>query len=519
MCATFGDSTDAQWVLEHGLPTRGVLQKDGRMGEDVPYLSGLRVKQARKEIIRLLEEAGLLLSAEPVIHTVAVHERCGTEVEILPSRQWYIDVLSQKERYRQAADEIVWHPAQMKDRYLSWVENLKWDWCISRQRYYGVPFPVWYCRNCGRPVFASQDSLPVNPVEQPYEGTCACGCTEFLPESAVLDTWATSSVTPLLHKSRGLPEYPLSMRTHAHEIIRTWTFYSIVRSLYHTGKLPWKHLMISGFVLAKRGEKISKSKGNGLEPTSLIREHSADALRLWAANARLGTDTFFSPADLQPEKRFLTKLWNAARFALPLLEDFSPLPASPPLLSADRWILARADEALRSAAFQLSNYEAGQARHEIDRFFWNDFCDTYIELAKERLYSAERQGTDARRAAQYALYHAFFTVLKLYAPFAPHITETIYLEFFRKFEPEPSLHLTRWPQTGEPEEQLLLFGERLKENLSTMRREKTEKGVSLRAEMGCFPIHAEEKLHPLFKEAESDLLSCSHAESLKLLPL
>ncbi len=126
----------------------------------------------------------------------------------------------------------------MKDRYLSWVENLKWDWCISRQRYYGVPFPVWYCRNCGRPVFASQDSLPVNPVEQSYEGTCACGCTEFLPESAVLDTWATSSVTPLLHKSRGLPEYPLSMRTHAHEIIRTWTFYSIVRSLYHTGKLP-----------------------------------------------------------------------------------------------------------------------------------------------------------------------------------------------------------------------------------------------------------------------------------------
>ena len=519
MCATFGDSTDAQWVLEHGLPTRGVLQKDGRMGEDVPYLSGLRVKQARKEIIRLLEEAGLLLSAEPVIHTVAVHERCGTEVEILPSRQWYIDVLSQKERYRQAADEIVWHPAQMKDRYLSWVENLKWDWCISRQRYYGVPFPVWYCRNCGRPVFASQDSLPVNPVEQPYEGTCACGCTEFLPESAVLDTWATSSVTPLLHKSRGLPEYPLSMRTHAHEIIRTWTFYSIVRSLYHTGKLPWKHLMISGFVLAKRGEKISKSKGNGLEPTSLIREHSADALRLWAANARLGTDTFFSPADLQPEKRFLTKLWNAARFALPLLEDFSPLPASPPLLSADRWSRARADEALRTAAFQLSKYEAGQARHEIDRFFWNDFCDTYIELAKERLYSAERQGTDARRAAQYALYHAFFTVLKLYAPFAPHITETIYLEFFRKFEPEPSLHLTRWPQTGEPEEQLLLFGERLKENLSTMRREKTEKGVSLRAEMGCFPIHAEENLHPLFKEAESDLLSCSHAESLKLLPL
>ena len=160
----------------------------------------------------------------------------------------------------------------------------------------------------------------------------------------------------------------------------------------------------------------------------------------------------------------------------------------------------------------------GQARHEIDRFFWNDFCDTYIELAKERLYSAERQGTDARRAAQYALYHAFFTVLKLYAPFAPHITETIYLEFFRKFEPESSLHLTRWPQTGEPEEQLLLFGERLKENLSAMRRRRRKKGFPPCGD-GLLPDSYGRKTASTVQEAESDLLSCSHAESLKLLPL
>lgn len=518
MCATFGDSTDAQWVEEHGLPVRKVLLPDGTFAPDVPYLAGLRVKQGRREIVRLLGEAGLLLSQEPVTHAVAVHERCGTEVEIMPSRQWYIDVLSEKERLLKAAEGIDWHPAQMKDRYLNWVENLKWDWCVSRQRYYGVPFPVWYCKNCGKPVFADPASLPVDPMETPYEGKCGCGCTEFVPETAVLDTWATSSITPLLHKNRGLPEYPMSMRTHAHEIIRTWTFYSIARSLYHTGKLPWKDLMISGFVLAKRGEKISKSKGNGADPAALIEEHSADAMRLWAANARLGTDTFFSPAELQPEKRFLTKLWNAAKFSLSLLEDFSP-DAPPDLLSAaDRWLLARRDETVRAAASLLGQYEAGQARHEIDRFFWNDFCDTYIELAKDRLYSSEEEGGPGRRAAQYTLYTGLFAVLQLYAPFAPHITETVYQEFFRSRMPERSLHLTRWPQPKEPDQTLLRFGERLKENLSAMRKEKTERGLSLKAEIPCFTVRAEEALHPLFRESERDLLACARARRLELKP-
>lgn len=518
MCATFGDSTDAQWVEEHGLPVRKVLLPDGVFAPDVPYLAGMRVKQGRKEIVRLLEETGLLLSREPVTHAVAVHERCGTEVEIMPSRQWYIDVLSEKERLLKAAEGINWHPAQMKDRYLSWVENLKWDWCVSRQRYYGVPFPVWYCKSCGRPVFAYPDSLPVDPMETPYEGACECGCREFVPETAVLDTWATSSITPLLHKNRGLPEYPMSMRTHAHEIIRTWTFYSIARSLYHTGKLPWKDLMISGFVLAKRGEKISKSKGNGADPAALIAEHSADAMRLWAANARLGTDTFFAPEELQPEKRFLTKLWNAAKFSLSLLEDFSPeyLPDSLP--AADRWLLARRDETVRAAASLLGQYEAGQARHEIDRFFWNDFCDTYIELAKDRLYSSEKEDEPGRKAAQYTLYHGLFAVLQLYAPFAPHITETIYQEFFRSRMPERSLHLTRWPQPKEPDQTLLRFGERLKENLSAMRKEKTERGLSLRAEIPCLPIRAEEELLPLFRESEHDLLACARAERMELKP-
>ena len=267
MCCTFGDSTDAEWYAQYNLPYRKVILPNGKISDDVPFIGGLRVAAAQKEIIRLLGENGLLYKSEAITHSVGTHERCGKPTEIIPSRQWYIDILSEQQRFLQAANDINWYPANMKNRYTAWVENLKWDWCISRQRYFGVPFPVWYCAECQTPVFADEAQLPVNPLETAYNGVCPCGCANFTPESAVFDTWATSSVTPQINERLGLKLTPMSMRTHAHEIIRTWTFYTIVRSLYHTGQLPWKDLMICGFILAKKGEKISKSKANNaLDP-------------------------------------------------------------------------------------------------------------------------------------------------------------------------------------------------------------------------------------------------------------
>ena len=200
MCATFGDSTDAEWYSEHSLPYRRVILPMAKSPEDVPFIGGLKTQAARKEIIRLLEQKSLLIKSEQLTHAVATHERCGKEIEIIPSRQWYIDILSDKDLYLEAADKINWYPAQMKNRYIAWVENLKWDWCISRQRYFGVPFPVWYCKDCGSPVFASREQLPVNPLETEYSGVCGCGCEEFIPESAVFDTWATSSITPQINE-------------------------------------------------------------------------------------------------------------------------------------------------------------------------------------------------------------------------------------------------------------------------------------------------------------------------------
>lgn len=277
MCATFGDSTDVEWYLEHKLPYRKSILADGKIDGTVPFIGGLDVIEARKQIIKLLSEKDLITAADSITHTVAVHERCGKEIEIIPSKQWYIDSLSHKDLFLKAADEINWYPEHMKNRYVSWVENLKWDWCISRQRYFGVPFPIWYCKNCGEVMVAREEMLPVNPLETRPKEPCSCGCREFFPESSVLDTWATSSVTPQINARWGEEGdissrlLPMSMRTQAHEIIRTWAFYTIVKSIYHTGKIPWKDIMVCGFVLAKKGEKFSKSKGNAaLSPQALI---------------------------------------------------------------------------------------------------------------------------------------------------------------------------------------------------------------------------------------------------------
>ncbi|MCL2527986.1 MAG: valine--tRNA ligase, partial [Defluviitaleaceae bacterium] len=357
MCCTFGDSTDAEWYTQHNLPYKKIVLPNGLIADDVPFIGGLKIPAAQKEITRLLDERGLLIKSETITHNVGIHERCGKPTEIIPSRQWYIDVLSQQDLLLKAADEINWYPTNMKNRYLAWVKNLKWDWCISRQRYFGVPFPVWYCKDCEQPVFA--DELPVNPLEVEYSGICQCGCRDFTPESAVLDTWATSSVTPQINERLGLELTPMSMRTHAHEIIRTWTFYTIVRSLYHTGVLPWKDLMICGFILAKKGEKIGKSKNNNeFDPNGLIATHSADVLRYWTAGAKLGTDTFFLQDELAVPKRFITKLWNASKFAISHLQDMKKA-ETPVLLPVDRWIIERTKETMANAAKLLNEYEIG----------------------------------------------------------------------------------------------------------------------------------------------------------------
>ncbi len=518
MCATFGDTTDTRWAAKYSLSYRKIILPDGRIDESVPFIGGLPVRAARKEIVRLLFERGLLLKSEPVRHAVAVHERCGEEIEIIPSGQWYIDVLTDKERYLKAGEEINWYPSFMKARYIAWVENLKWDWCVSRQRYFGVPLPIWYCKDCRRPAYAKEEQLPVDPKQTPYDGICACGCAEFIPETAVLDTWATSSLTPFINAKAGEPDdkterlLPMSMRTQAHEIIRTWAFYTIVRSLYHTGNLPWRDIMICGFVLAKKGEKISKSKGNAdSSPQALIEANGADVMRYWSASARLGTDTLFEPDELSAARRFITKLWNAARFCVSHLENID-LNRPVELLPADRWILERVKQTAQGAALYLNEYEIGSARHEIDELFWKDFCDNYIEIVKERLYSPEIHGVKERRSGQYALYHALRGILKLYAPYVPHITEFLYQSFFVRHEDALSIHLSLWEKEEPVDENLIAFGESLKNTVYEARKYKAQRNLSMREPMENLEIVTESRFLEWYRMSEKDLKACTRAE-------
>ncbi|MBS7527831.1 valine--tRNA ligase [Fusibacter paucivorans] len=520
MCATFGDSTDVMWYDRYQLPYRAVMTFEGTIDRAVPIIGGMPVLEARQQVLKALAEAGLLLSSKTIEHAIAIHERCGHDTEILPSRQWYIDILSNKQRYLEAADEINWYPAHMKHRYLTWVENLKWDWCISRQRYFGVPFPVWYCQNCGAVMLAEEAKLPVNPMESKPDKPCTCGCTTFEPEMGVFDTWATSSMTPFINAKWGEAEdrteqlMPMALRTQAHEIIRTWAFYTIVKSLYHTNRIPWKDIMISGFVLAKKGEKMSKSKQNAaMAPDALIKTHSADVIRYWAASAKLGTDTFFDLDELKGARKFITKLWHATKFAAQHLEDYNgELPET--LLPIDRWIIEKCRLTVNQAKSQLDVYEVGAARLALDGFFWHNLCDDYLEIVKERLYQPEHRGYDARRSAQYALNDCFMNMLKCYAIYVPHITEYLYQNFFKASEQENSLHQMLWNQRETGDTAILAFGEDVQKTVSEARRYKSTNGLSLKAELALIEVKTKSEFQAWFRESESDLLACCRAGKL-----
>ncbi len=519
MCCTFGDSTDLEWYEKYNFPYKKVVTSDGKIDEKIEFIGGMSIKGARKTIIELLDEKGFLLKSEPISHIVNTHERCGTDVEIIPSKQWYIDILSEKEMLLKAADDINWYPASMKNRYINWVENLKWDWCISRQRYFGVPIPVWYCKDCGKVILPDYDMLPVNPLEtQPENFKCECGCTELIPEDAVMDTWATSSTTPLINAKWCEEDerdylYPMTVRSQAHEIIRTWAFYTIVKSMYHRNTIPWEDIMISGFVLAKKGEKISKSKGNAVvEPAQLISEYSADAVRYWAANNRLGTDTWFSVEDVMQSKRFITKLWNAAKFSLMHLEDFDPT-EDVEILPVDKWILNKLTAAQNQYYDYMMQYEVGLARKAIDDFFWHDYCDDYIEIVKERVYRADIHGVENRKSAQKTIMTVFFGILKLYSVFVPHICEFIYLNEFKKFFDGKSICDFRI-EKGETDSESLAFGEVVSAIVGEVRKYKSLNQLSMKTELDEVNVTCDEKFIPLLETVRKDFDNCLSAKKL-----
>ncbi|MFV1958731.1 MAG: valine--tRNA ligase, partial [Planctomycetota bacterium] len=442
MCCTFGDKTDVEWYQKHGLDLRQAIGADGRMTEIAGPEAGLYVNQARKAVLERLREAGHLLGQKEIDNVVHTYERTGREIEFLPTRQWFVKVLEKKDDLIRLGERVRWYPAHMGKRYRNWVEGLEWDWCISRQRFYGVPFPVWFCEGCGEVFVAPEGWLPVldhakHDVQQPCE---QCGGTSWRPEKDVMDTWATSSETPEINAhwgEEGSPRrtpLPMTMRPQAHDIIRTWAFYTIVKSWIHFRDVPWHEVMISGHVQAPGRTKISKSKGNApTDPNGMIERHGADAVRYWALSATLGNDYVYSEEDLKQGRRLAVKLWNAARLAKRHLEGFDRRAVRAEPRPMDRWIRSRLAQAREIATDHLDVYEFGIAKGDVERFFWSDLCDNYLEMIKNRLHVEDDAGAEARasrEAARAGLHDALYGVIRLFAPFVPHVCEAIWRDLF-----------------------------------------------------------------------------------------
>ncbi len=512
MCCTFGDQTDMEWQKAHDLPIKVAITPGGKMTALADKYEGVKVSEAREAIIEDLKDAGLLVRQEKITHTVNVHERCGTEIEYLKSRQWFIKYLDLKDEMLEWGRQLNWYPDYMRHRYEHWVNGLQWDWLISRQRYFGVPFPVWYCSKCDEPVIARKEDLPVDPLtdDPPVKECPKCGSKEITPEKDVLDTWATSSLTPHLaadlfkdHPVYG-KIYPMTLRPQAHDIITFWLFNTVVKSRMHDRVNPWRDVVISGHAQDPHGRKMSKSKGNVVGPQEMIEKYSADSLRFWAAGCKLGDDLPFSEKDLVTGEKFITKIWNASRFVFMHLEDYDG--SEPDLEVADKWLLTRLSQVIRDSTESFERYEYSKTKAEVEKFFWQILCDLYLEMVKQRLYKPDVRGEESRKAAQYTLYHGLLAVVKMMAPIMPHITEEIYQTYFRGRENVKSVHNTRWPEPEDGWEDLkaLEYGDLLAELVTETRKYKSDNGISLGKELSKVVVSAPKEVHDLVKAVEAD---------------
>jgi valyl-tRNA synthetase len=528
MCCTFGDQTDVAWWHTHKLPLVEAIDKSGQMTEVAQQFAGLSINHAREEIKQTLRESQLLISQSPISHSVRVHERCDTPAEYITTRQWFVNVLDSKDQLLAAGEKVNWHPAHMKARYRAWVENLNWDWCISRQRYYGVPFPVWYCRDCGETILAGREQLPVEPLDdQPNTPCPKCGGTTFDPDPDVMDTWATSSLTPqIAGQWLSNPElyqkvYPFSLRPQAHEIIRTWAFYTIAKSQFHFDKIPWSNTLISGWGIAGEGMgKISKSRGGGpMPPLEMIEQYSADAVRYWAASTGPGKDAIISEEKIQIGGKLVNKIWNVARFSARFISSPAPTLSGSggvgeALTPADRWLLSRTQRLIQRVTALFEDYDYAAAKAETEAFFWH-FADNYLELAKQRLYDDDHP---QREGAIYTLHHTLLTLLKLFAPILPHVTERIYQGIFAATENE-SIHTSAWPRVEESwiNSEAESFGDTLIEIASTVRRFKSEQNLSLGTELKRLQLATDDlALRESLIHANADLMSITRAAEIEI---
>jgi len=525
MCCTFGDATDIKWWREHALPLINIIGHDGKLNQNSGFLTDLDIKAARKKIIEELSNQGLILDKKAASQTVSVHERCETPIEYIETKQWFINVLDRKEMLLEAGRKINWHPAHMLSRYEDWVQNLEWDWCISRQRYHGVPFPLWYCLKCGEVLPAEFSELPIDPRTQNPSRPCKCGSEEFTPETSVMDTWMTSSMSPQiaggwLNQTKLFNQvFPMSLRPQAYDIIRTWTFYTVVKSLYHFDKFPWSDIAISGHGLSPEGHKVSKSKGgNILDPIKVMEKYSADTIRYWAASTKLGEDSLISEDKIAAGQKLINKLWNVASFAFPFLKVYRPSESIPCLVPVDKWVLSRLQSLIIEATESFKQYDHASGKIKVEAYFWDIIADNYLEMVKTRLYDLE-DGAPEKESAKFTLYQAILTLLKLLAPITPYVTEEIFQLCFKRHEVAESVHLTYWPEVNgeliDPNAEIL--GEALVEIATAARRYKSEHQLPMGTPLDRIKIAlSQSELLQQLEASITDIKSVTRGKNIEL---
>jgi len=553
MCCTFGDVTDIQWWRTHKLPLRMVIDQAGKMIEALPFgeegwpsldpeaaravtaaLAGLKAAKAKDAILDLLKAEGAVLKQEPTRQVIPAAERSGAPLEIIVTPQWFIRTLDFKDEILAKGREINWRPAYMRQRFESWVEGLKWDWSISRQRHFGVPLPVWYSKRPGEEgkiIVASKDELPVDPTLQTPRGYEP---HEVEGERDVMDTWATSSVSPQLvtrsiNKDFALDydsharQFPMALRPQAHEIIRTWAFYTIVKALHHENTIPWSDIAISGWCLAGDGSKMSKSKGNVIDPIKLLDEYGTDPVRYWTGTSRLGQDTALSVNTLKQGKRLVTKLWNAsklAHMAISAAEAHGALdPVSPradiesgrishPM---DVWLMGKLAETVRKASEAFETYEYAAAQRAIETFFWSDYCDNYLEIVKRRT-RFEGAPSDEERSAVLTLWHASDALIRLFAPFIPYVTDALHAVFHG--DDAGTVHARgMWPKQADQADEAAFRaqGEAFLEVLGAARKVKSEAQLSMKTPVTVLTVIGEGALENLIGDTIEDLKAVTSA--------
>lgn len=529
MCCTFGDKTDIEWYKKYKLPYKQSVGLDGRWTKITGPLQGMKVHDARKTILELLKENNLLINQKPITHAVNVHERCKKEIEFVEIPQWFVKILDYKNDFLQLGNEINWYPEFMKSRYTNWVENLNWDWCISRQRFSGIPFPAWHCKDCEEVILADIKDLPIDPRENQSQKKCTkCSSSNIVPDTDVMDTWNTSSLSPqicfsLLYKnenpfiSNKAKEFiPMSMRPQAHDIIRTWAFDTIVKSWMHFNTMPWQNIVISGHVLSGSKEKISKSKENeSMTPENLLSRYSADAIRFWTASGTLGQDISFSETQLQIGQKLTTKLWNAFRFCKEHLDNFQIKEKPEKLGICNEWILHQGSKTFQNYQNYLEQNEFSLALNSLEKFFWSDFCDNYLELIKDQLFNQENKyDIQTVYATKWTLNHIGLQILQMYAPYIPYICETIYELIYKNKYEINSIHNTKFDDIQQ--KQIFIQSAQTMEkiiNLVTqIRKLKTENQLSLKQEIDNLTIYCS-TINEI-KEHEQLIKGITHAKNI-----